>query len=312
MQTYLPYPDFQQSAAALDTTRLGKQRVEALQTLRSLVIPEYGRQSHPVIRMWMGYVPALTMYALAMADEWIARGNPDNTRDSIKEFAPQAAHPDYASKIPMPPWLGDPDFHLSQRSKLLQKDPQFYGEAFAGTPTDLEFLWPEPRHEFLPEDPQDHFVWVLRAPLGDVDPEKIDKVGMPVPGKARPAAAEASGTEASGTEADSYEFVYAEEKHRRPAAKGARKAPKKLVKKPTRNRQRQDEAFRTLPGNTTVLIPIDGGARFALGKIQGRPITLDDGRFGRDFEVTRIMDRSEFDYPALLQDPRVFFPIPAP
>lgn len=305
MQTYLPYPDFHQSAAALDTTRLGKQRVEALQTLRALVIPEYGRQSHPVIRMWMGYVPALTLYALAMADEWIARGNPDNTRDSIKEFAPQAAHPDYADKIPMPPWLGDPDFHLSQRSKLLQKDPQFYGKAFAGTPTDLEFLWPEPHHEFLPEDPEDDFVWVLRAPLADVDPEKIDKVGMPMPGKAKPATAE-------GTAADGYEFVYADEKARRPAAKGAKKAPKKLVKKPTRNRQRQDEAFRTLPGNTTVLIPIDGGARFALGKIQGRPITLDDGRFGRDFELTRIMDRSEFDYPALLQDPRVFFPIPAP
>ncbi|HET9348893.1 MAG TPA: pyrimidine dimer DNA glycosylase/endonuclease V, partial [Arthrobacter sp.] len=32
MQTFLPFPDFQQSAAALDRARLGKQRVEALQT----------------------------------------------------------------------------------------------------------------------------------------------------------------------------------------------------------------------------------------------------------------------------------------
>ncbi|WP_427018214.1 MSMEG_6728 family protein [Pseudarthrobacter sp. P1] len=302
MQTYLPYSDFQQSAAALDTARLGKQRVEALQALRALVIPGYGRQSHPAIRMWMGYVPALTMYGLAMADEWIARGNPDNTRDSIKEFAPQAAHPAYVDKIPMPPWLGDHDFHLSHRSKLLQKDPHFYAEAFAGTPTDLELLWPEPRHEFLPEDPDEDFVWVLRAPLDDVDPEKIDKVGMPAVGKPKPVSAEADG----------YEFVYADEKSRRPAAKGARKVPKQLVKKPTRNRQLQDEAFRTVPGNTTVLIPLEGGAKFALGKLQGRPITLDDGRFGRNFEVSKIMDRRDFDYPALLQDPRVFFPIPAP
>ena len=50
MQTFLPYSDFQQSAAVLDRVRLGKQRVEALQTLRALVIPEYGWQSHPAIR----------------------------------------------------------------------------------------------------------------------------------------------------------------------------------------------------------------------------------------------------------------------
>ncbi|WP_026555128.1 MSMEG_6728 family protein [Arthrobacter sp. 35W] len=302
MQTYLPYPDFQQSAAALDTTRLGKQRVEALQILRALVIPGYGRQSHPAIRMWMGYVPALTKYALAMADEWIARGNPDNTRDSIKEFAPQAAHPGYADKIPMPPWLGEEDFHLSHRSRLLRQDAHFYGEAFAGTPTDLELIWPEPRHEFIPEDPYDDFVWVLRAPLADgVDPATIDKVGLPAWGKPKPVVAETDDSDAADDEAVS----------RRPVPKAVRKAPKQLVKKPTRGRLIQDEAFRTVPGNTTVLIPLDGGARFAVGTVLGRPITLDDGRFGRSFEVSQIIDRKDFDNPALLQDPRVFFPIPA-
>ncbi|MGP9503916.1 MSMEG_6728 family protein [Specibacter sp. AOP5-B1-6] len=300
MQTFLPYPDFQQSAAALDTTRLGKQRVEALQILRTLVIPGYGRQSHPAVRMWMGHVPALTMYALAMADEWIARGHPDNTRESIKEFAPQAAHPDYADKIPMPSWLGDPDFHASHRSKLIQKDSRFYDAVFADTPTDLELLWPEPRREVVPEDPYEDFVWVLRAPLGDVATEKIDKVGMPAWGRAKPGHDKNDGDE--GTQVD--------ENPRKAVAKGARKAPKQLTKKPTQNRKRQDEAFRTVPGNTTVLIPLEDGARFALGKIQGRPITLDDGRFGRTFELSEIIDRADFDYPALLQDPRVFFPIP--
>ncbi|SEE08111.1 hypothetical protein SAMN04489740_0617 [Arthrobacter alpinus] len=300
MQTFLPYPDFQQSAAALDTTRLGKQRVEALQILRTLVIPGYGRQSHPAVRMWMGHVPALTMYALAMADEWIARGHPDNTRESIKEFAPQAAHPDYADKIPMPPWLGDPDFHASHRSRLIQKDPRFYDALFSDTPTDLELLWPEPRREMIPEDPYDDFVWVLRAPLGDVDPEKIDKVGMPVGGKAK----------SVNDEHDGDEVTVADKKGPRFGAKDVRKAPAPKAKKPTRNRKRQDEAFRTLPGNTTVLIPLEDGARFVLGKLQGRPITLEDGRFGRTFEAQEIIDRADFDNPALLQDPRVFFPIP--
>jgi len=37
-----------------------------------------------------------------------------------------------------------------------------------------------------------------------------------------------------------------------------------------------------------------------------------NGRFARNFEVTNVIKRSDFDYPALLQDPRVFFPVPAP
>ncbi|WP_449373125.1 MSMEG_6728 family protein [Arthrobacter psychrolactophilus] len=300
MQTFLPYPDFQQSAAALDTSRLGKQRVEALQILRTLVIPGYGRQSHPAVRMWMGHVPALTKYALAMTDEWISRGHPDNLRESIKEFAPQAAHPDYADKIPMPPWLGESDFHSSHRSKLIQKDPRFYDAVFADTPTDLELIWPEPLRDILPEGPYDDFVWVLRAPLGDVAPEKIDKVGMPAWGKAKPI----------NDEHDGDDLTQGDEKSRKAGDKGARQAPKQLTKKPTRNRKLQDEAFRTVPGNTTVLVPLEDGARFALGKLQGRPITLDDGRFGRNFELQEIIERSDFDYPALLQDPRVFFPIP--
>ena len=86
--------------------------------------------------------------------------------------------------------------------------------------------------------------------------------------------------------------------------------PKQLVKKPTRKRQQQEEAFTTLPGNSVVAIPVNGGASFAVGKVLGRPITV-EGQFARNFQVDEIVDRSAFDYPALLQDPRAFFPIPA-
>ena len=323
MQTFLPYPDFRQSAAALDTPRLGKQRVEALQTLRALVIPEYGWQSHPAIRMWMGHVPALTMYGLAMVDEWTKRGFADTTRDNIREFAPQAAHPDYAAKILLPPWLGDPEFHLSHRSNLIRKDPHFYEEVFPGTEHGLEYVWPEPRHEFLPEDPEGDVLWILREHVGHGDPEQLDKVGLPAVGRASAAAAPGgagagsssdSGGASSGGVGDSdddYQFVYAEETSRRPS-KVAKKAPARpLVKKPSRKRQRQEAAFSTLPGKSPVAVPFDGGSKFAVGMVLGRPITLDDGRFGRNFKVTDIIDRSEFDYPALLQDPRVFCPVPA-
>jgi hypothetical protein len=296
MQTFLPFPDFQQSAAVLDRERLGKQRVEALQILRALVIPEYGWQSHPAIRMWMGYVPALTMYGLAVVDEWTARGGEDTTREKIMEFAPQAAHPDYAAKIPMPPWLGEPDFHLSHRSRLIAKDPRFYAKVFPGTDPDLEYVWPEPRLELVPEDPAGERMWVLRLPLGDTEPEQLKTVSLPPVGRAKPAAD------------DDYQFVYADSGSRRPKVR--KLPPKQLVKKPTRKRQQQEDAFTTLPGNSVVAIPVNGGTSFAIGKVLGRPITV-DGQFARNFQVDEVVDRSAFDYPALLQDPRAFFPIPA-
>ena len=115
MQTYLPFPDFQQSAAVLDRVRLGKQRVEALQILRALVIPEYGWQSHPAVRMWMGYVPALTLYGLSMVDEWTARGGEDTTREKIMEFAPAGRAPGLCRQ--------DPDAAVAGRSRSAPQPP---------------------------------------------------------------------------------------------------------------------------------------------------------------------------------------------
>lgn len=55
MQTFLPYPDFERSAAALDYRRLGKQRIEAYQILQTLQNPEQRSwRNHPAVRMWRG------------------------------------------------------------------------------------------------------------------------------------------------------------------------------------------------------------------------------------------------------------------
>jgi hypothetical protein len=304
MQTFLPYPDFRQSAAALDTARLGKQRVEALQTLRALVIPEYGWLDHPAVRMWMGHVPALTMYGLAMVDEWTTRGHADNTRANITEFAPQAAHPDYAAKIPLPEWLGNPDFHLSHRAKLLRKEPKFYKAVFPDADLDLDFIWPEPKHEFYPAEPEGDILWILRDPHAEIDPQTLDTVALPPIRR--------GGAVAPGAPEDGYSPVYVDDGSRRPSKQPRKLPPKQLVKKPTRKRQAQEEAFATLPGKTTVAVSFEDGNKFAVGQVLGRPITLEDGRFGRTFSVTEVIDRSAFDYPALLQDPRVFFPVPVP
>ncbi|MER7983892.1 MSMEG_6728 family protein [Streptomyces sp. NPDC095817] len=77
MQTFLPYPDFTQSAAVLDQARLGKQRVEALQVLRGLTVPGYGWRNHPAVRMWTGYEEALVRYGLDVCAMWVADGHAD-------------------------------------------------------------------------------------------------------------------------------------------------------------------------------------------------------------------------------------------
>ena len=135
MQTFLPYPSFEDSAAVLDRARLGKQRVEALQVLRAVTIPTYGWRNHPAAKMWRGCVPALAEYALVMTDEWIARGHADTVRDQLLEFT--------GEPVDYPRWLGDPEFHRSHQSNLVRKDPEFYGPRFPGVPDDLPYVWPD-------------------------------------------------------------------------------------------------------------------------------------------------------------------------
>lgn len=146
MQTFLPYADPRASAAVLDDRRLGKQRVETFQVLRALTWPTYGWKHHPVVRMWRGFVPALVAYGLAFVDEWVARGRADATRAALLEFT-GGVEPDWdelhdAGSVP--PWVGDEALHLSHRSALVRKEPEFYRPLFGDVPDDLPYVWPDP------------------------------------------------------------------------------------------------------------------------------------------------------------------------
>ena len=149
MQTFLPDPDFRQSALLLDRRRLGKQRVEALQVLRGLTVPGYGWRHHPAVRMWTGYEEALVRYGLEVCRVWCEQGHQDSCAGSLLAGLP-APRPgtevrdqrQLAADGELPPWLGDEAFHESHRSALLRKDPQTYADLFAGTPDDLPYVWP--------------------------------------------------------------------------------------------------------------------------------------------------------------------------
>jgi hypothetical protein len=138
MQTFLPYPDYQLSAKSLDMRRLGKQRVEGMQILNSLVVGG-GWANHPATKMWRGHEGALAEYTIAICDEWRKRGYQDSVRDKI--IALKDAHPEWASTHP--PWFGNREFHLSHQSALVRKDPEFYSPQFPGIGGDLAYFWPD-------------------------------------------------------------------------------------------------------------------------------------------------------------------------
>lgn len=149
MQTFLPYPGFVDSATVLDPRRLGKQRVEALQVFRGLTVPGYGWRHHPAVRMWAGYEEALVRYGLDVCGVWTAEGRSDTCAATLLggylAWRPGAAPREQrrlAADGELPPWLGDPAFHLSHQSALLRKAPELYDRHFPGVPDDLPYVWP--------------------------------------------------------------------------------------------------------------------------------------------------------------------------
>ncbi|MBC9731384.1 MSMEG_6728 family protein [Streptomyces sp. TRM68367] len=149
MQTFLPYSDFRASALILDRRRLGKQRVEALQVLRGLVVPGYGWRRHPAVRMWAGYEEALVRYGLEVCTVWGEHGHQDGCAAALVAdllvFRPGASvrhQMRLASAGELPPWLGDDAFHRSHRSALVRKDPSTYAPLFPDVPNDLPYIWP--------------------------------------------------------------------------------------------------------------------------------------------------------------------------
>ena len=148
MQTFLPYPDFERSARALDVKRLGKQRVEVIQIVRALTRPGYAWGNHPAVLMWKGFEEALARYGVTCCEVWLESGFGDTCAATIVAdvraagVATLRTQPELAAVGDLPPWLGDAELHRSHQSSLVRKDPAFYGSLFPGVPDDMEYVWP--------------------------------------------------------------------------------------------------------------------------------------------------------------------------
>lgn len=175
MQTFLPYGnDFVADAICLDNQRLGKQRVECLQILNTLIGHSTGWASHPAVRMWDGYEDALVWYGLVICQEWRLRG----FRDTCTEKLLSAAGGIWVSHVPnlqtwqwspihegaptlnyrptLPYWLVDCqesfDVADSHRSQLFHKDPNIYNIWVEFRNTPLAYHWPTPVWQMVDSD----------------------------------------------------------------------------------------------------------------------------------------------------------------
>lgn len=132
MQTFLPYEDFEQTAAVLDRSRLGKQRVETLQLLKALTTGG-AWSKHPCARQWSSHLDWLVAYGVAVCNEWLKRGYKDTCLDKILAYN--------CGSTAKPWWLGHKAYHLSHQSNLLRKLPSHYSSYFT-VRDDLGYLWP--------------------------------------------------------------------------------------------------------------------------------------------------------------------------
>ena len=293
MQTFLPYPDFARSAAVLDGPRLGKQRVETLQVLRALELPDYGWVNHPAVRMWRGCTPALVAYGLAVVDAWTRTGRADSTGALIAEFAPEVVgRPQSALSALMPPWLGNEDLHRSHRSALLRKEPEFYEPLFGDEP-EMPYLWPDPPSPAPPPRAAGRTVWVVRgvpAVVGEFLADGVVGVGVD-----------------SGVDVDV-----------RGAAPGAslRDLLQEVApgKRPGKALRVLDAFVHALEPGSEVALPIEDGQALLLGEVVGEYEF--DARRGVQARHRRRVRwggraaRGDVRPPALMQDPRPLFSVP--
>ena len=128
MQTFLPYPDYQKSAACLDKRRCWKQVLEARQLINGSF------PNHPAAKMWRGYGNALKQYYNVFLLECLDVRGIDTTLTQ-----------EPVVDVIQPSWLGNEEFHSCHRVALLTKDPVWYGRFGWAEKVDYnyKYLWPK-------------------------------------------------------------------------------------------------------------------------------------------------------------------------
>ena len=133
MQVFLPFADIEKSVCCLDPKRLGNQIYrEAYTLIRG------GWPNHPVSKIFKNYKYALAKYCIYGLEELRRRG-----RNYPKWFNYYNNCLNIFPNTGLPSIIGNEFFHLSHRSNLIRKDPDYYIPIFGdGIPDNLPYFWP--------------------------------------------------------------------------------------------------------------------------------------------------------------------------
>jgi hypothetical protein len=132
MITFIVTADLIMNARLLDSKRLGKQRIEALQILKAIEMGT-GWVHHPMTKAWRPYPMALKYYTNCIIKEFIRRGG----HNTLSLF-------ELPEMIIFPWWLSWERLHQSHRMMLFRKNPDFYGNQFSIDPSysAYGYIWP--------------------------------------------------------------------------------------------------------------------------------------------------------------------------
>lgn len=140
MQTFLPYPDYEQSAATLNRKHLFNQ-INECKTILSARLIGSGFSHHPATNMWRGSEWDLYTYALACSAELESQGF--NANDGAIASMISMLKRIKVPATDKPWWLGNSLFHMTHRSNLKRKGYRFDHDDWLTLPDNLEYVWPD-------------------------------------------------------------------------------------------------------------------------------------------------------------------------
>jgi hypothetical protein len=155
LKVYLPTAEVTKNVALFDELDLIHQRNCAMTILKAISGRTDGWLWHPSVTMWVGNEQLLAHIAHAVNEEWAqqvasAKGETRQSMTSIvakywdemRDLGFKIAEIKY-QPADRPWWWGNKKFHRCERSALLRRNKDWYGQFFIKTPNDLCEMWPK-------------------------------------------------------------------------------------------------------------------------------------------------------------------------
>lgn len=143
MQCFLVDIDFIKSARYLDNRRLGKQLIECYQIYDTIINKKKAWSNHPAVDMWRNHIDCLLYYGLCHYNEWKRRLVDGERGGKLEHKSGEFIISKITTNIVLfPKWVFDNRVHLSHKSNLIRKKPEYYKPFWPDVPDNLPYFWP--------------------------------------------------------------------------------------------------------------------------------------------------------------------------